>query len=190
MQTVHIADNTGISKLHLWQDYVNSLSTGKSYNIKNAMIKVCNGQYTLTIPKNGLNITNIEDLPLPTNLKPTKSLADAKVIGIRSLQSTTQCISCNKGEVHASEGNFSIGTCSHCGTTVLLSACQQMKLAELIVKAHTFRYNLSITGKHLTNLAQLPTEEITEVGLLNAPEFDCEYNENMVITTITRKKLD
>ena len=29
----------------------------------------------LTTPKNGLNITNIEDLPVPTNLKPTKSLA-------------------------------------------------------------------------------------------------------------------
>ena len=36
LQTVHIADNTGISKLHLWQDYVNSLNTGKPYKIKNS----------------------------------------------------------------------------------------------------------------------------------------------------------
>ena len=54
------------------------------------------------------------------------------------------------------EGNFSISTCFHRGATVLLSACEQMKLAELIVKAHTFSYNVSITGKHLT-LEQLPT---------------------------------
>ena len=72
---------------------------------------------------------------------------------------------------------FLIGTCFHCGATVLLSACEQMKLAELIVKANTFSYNLSITVKHLLTLEQLPTGEITKVLLLDVLEFHCEYNE-------------
>jgi len=186
LQTVHLADETGTGKLDLWQEYTSSVSAGKSY-IRNAMVKVYNGEYTLTTPKNGLVITHIEDLPVVTNPKPPKSLSDAVVIGVRSLQSTTQCIACNKGEVLASEGNSSIGTCSQCSSTVLLSACEQLKSAEVIIKAHTFRYNLSVMGKQLTVLAQIPTEDITEVGLLSAQKFDCDYNDKMVITNISRK---
>ena len=42
-----------------------------------------------------------------------------------------------------------------------------MKLAELIVKAQIVSYNVSIAGKHLTTLEQLPTGEIAKVLLLS-----------------------
>ena len=61
-------------------------------------------------------------------------------------------LSCKWAMPTETEGDFSIGTCFHCGATVLLSACEQIKLAELIVKAHTCSYNMSITGKHLITL--------------------------------------
>ena len=42
-------------------------------------------------------------------------------------------------------------------------------------------------GKQLTVLAQIPTKDIMEVGLLSAQKFDCDYNDKMVITNISRK---
>jgi len=44
-----------------------------------------------------------------------------------------------------------------------------------------------VTGKQLTVLAQVPTKDITEVKLLTAQKFDCEYNDKMVINNVTRK---
>jgi len=74
------------------------------------------------------------------------------------------------------------------GFAVLLSASEQInQLSSLSKTMQTFCYNLSVTGKRLTALVQVPTKDITEVELLTAQEFDCEYNDKMVITNATRK---
>ena len=44
----HITDKTGIGRLDLWQDYVSSVSAGKSYSIKNAIVK---GRVHINNPK-------------------------------------------------------------------------------------------------------------------------------------------
>jgi len=42
--------------------------------------------------------------------------------------------------------------------------------------------------KQLTVLAQIPTKDITEVGLLSAQKFDCDYcMTEMVIINISHK---
>ena len=50
-QTVSIADQSGTAELDLWQEHVGAVSNGKTYLIRNAMVKFYNEQFRLTTPK-------------------------------------------------------------------------------------------------------------------------------------------
>ena len=50
-----------------------------------------------------------------------------------------------------------------------------------------FQYELTALGKELVMVADVETiDRLTDVELLMAESFDCEYNENMTIVTLTR----
>ena len=148
------------------------------------MVKLFNDEYTLTTPKSGLTIEEIEDLSgVISAVSTLKLLTDAKVIAVRNLQSQHMCICCNKGHIVPMEDNPALGTCSTCPTTTLLSACELHTSAELVVISQVFRYELSAFGEQLANIAQLDKDEtLTEIKLLKADKFDCQYNKNTIVS--------
>ena len=50
-QTVSIADQSRTAELDLWQEHVGAVTIGKTYLVRNAMVKFYNEQFRLTTPK-------------------------------------------------------------------------------------------------------------------------------------------
>ena len=153
------------------------------------MVKLYNDEYRLTTPKSGLPIDEIQDLSGVTEVrkdKPKKILKGVTVIGVKALRYNVICVSCNKSGVIATENNPREGRCMKCLTTSLMTMCTKEVSADLIVKVSTFQYELTALGKELAIVADVEMiDGLTEVELLMAERFDCEYNENMTIVTVT-----
>ena len=58
-QNVVIADDTGYTKLTLWEEHVGYLHPNKSYHLKNMLLRVYNGERYLATAKHDSSITNI-----------------------------------------------------------------------------------------------------------------------------------
>ena len=65
-------------------------------------------------------------------------------------------------------------------STVLLTACDETKSADLVIKVQGVIYNLTIKDEELLTLAQVPNDQITEARWLASGKFDCEYNHNQI----------
>ena len=82
----------------------------------------------------------------------------------------------------------SLGTCNKCATTVLVSVCEKETSAELVIRSQTFRYYLAVMGEQLANIAEIVSDdEAMKLNLLTAATFDCDYNDDMIITSVFRK---
>ena len=62
VQQVIVADDTANVEVALWQEFVNSLSLGKSYQLDNLMVKTFNERISLFTPRQSVNIKQIDDL--------------------------------------------------------------------------------------------------------------------------------
>ena len=94
------------------------------------------------------------------------------------------CVACTKGEVILGSELSLAGTCTKCASTVLAAACDKATTADLVIKAQTFTFYLSASDSQLVTVAS--GEDITEIMLLTAAEFNCDYNADMVITNVSR----
>lgn len=110
-----VADNTATGELTLWQDFINAVSLGKSYEMVNLMVKTFNDKTTLFTPRLNVQIKEIEDLkdvvPLAESIKRTKRLLDAKIIAVSDFKSGLWCISCNAGYVNPLQTSEDYGRC-------------------------------------------------------------------------------
>ena len=96
VQQVLVADSTATAELALWQDFVDILSLGKSYELSNLAVKVFNERATLFTPKQNVDIKEIEDLndvvsPVQS-IKRTKNLQNVKVVAVSDFTSGHVCI--------------------------------------------------------------------------------------------------
>ena len=64
-----------------------------------------------------------EDIPGILPVKTKQSLCSAQVIGVCTLKAKILCVACSNGEIILSDRNPSLGTCTRCAITVLVSAC-------------------------------------------------------------------
>ena len=187
LQTVVIRDKTGEAKFDLWQKHIGTLTLGKTYVISNAMVKIYNEQHSLTTPKDDtLKVEEAEDIPSVIPIKTKRSLCNAQVIGVRTLKSKILCVACSNGDITLSGRNLSLGTCTKCAITVLVSACAKETSADLVIKSQTFCHHLTVKGDQLAAIAGTTEDTVTEEKLLTARTFDCEY-ENTTVTNVTRK---
>lgn len=190
VKTILIYNKTGETKLDLWKNHVGMLTIAKTYTISNAMVKVYHEEYSLTTPKDGtMTLEEADDIPdiLPLQSVTNKrSLHGARVVGVRTLTTKILCVSCTTGEIILSDRNPSLGTCTKCAITVLVSECVKETTADLLVVSQTFRHYLTVKGEQLTTLAAASEDDITEETLLMSATFDCEYH-NHTITSVTRK---
>jgi hypothetical protein len=191
VQQVVVADDTTTVELSLWQEFVNTVTLGKSYELSNLIVKMFNDRITLYTPRENAHITQIEDLKnvvsLVQSIKRTKSLPNSKVIAVSDFSSGFVCISCNTGYIEPINANKEFGRCTHCPTTVLLTTCNFRVSALLtVLSSEGFQIKLSASNSILASIAELPLSEVTDLSFLSAPPFTVVYNNNMTIVEVSR----
>lgn len=135
VQNIVIADITASIRISLWQEFVNTVTLGKSYKFTNVTVKAFDGMNTLFTPKQEATIELIEDLEGIQVQSPTsKSLKSARIVAVNSLVSKRSCVACNKGEILSEEDPL-IGRCSNCSALVLIDDCPNEMLANLTIKS-------------------------------------------------------
>ena len=146
VQQVLIGDSTAIAEVALWQEFVNTVSLGKSYELTNLAVKVFNERATLFTPKQNVSIKEIEDLgevvsPVQSIKRP-KILLNAKIIAVSDFTFVHVCISCNSGYIKPIQVNEEYGRCTDCPTTVLLKTCN-FKVSALVTLSSLQDFKLS-----------------------------------------------
>ena len=190
VQHVLVADDTTTVEVAPWQEFVNTVTLSKSYELSNLMVKTFNDRVTLFTPQQNVHVKEIDNLEnvvsLVQSIKRTKSLPNAKVIAVSNFSSGLMCISCNTGYIEPITENQEFGRCTHCPTTVLLKTCNLRVSALLTLFSGGFQIKLSASDSTLASIAELPLNEITDLSLLSAPPFTVVYNNNMTIAEISR----
>ena len=190
VQNVVVADHSGTTELALWQDFVGQMVLNKSYEVKNVKVKSFRETYSLFTPKENVEILEIEDLKEVVNFatpnKPTRMIANAKVIAVSDFASDLICISCNKGSITPIEESRAYGRCSQCPTTLLLESCKLQVSALLTIISNGFKIKLSAVDDKLAAIAGVPLNDINDMALLTAPVFTAVYNNSMVIIEVSR----
>ncbi len=173
-QDVVVADETAKSTVTLWENDVNSLKQGKSYQLNRLEVRMYMGKKHLSFPslsKDEISNIDVIDSYTSSSDEDEEQLQCVSVSGIRELQSFHQCIHCYKS-VKSSSSN--IGTCETCNTMQKLS--EPTLSARLVIHAEHQKLVLKASDVILKTIAQSQT--ITPQDLLFAPMFHCTYNNN------------
>ena len=162
VQTIQVGDSTGLAKLALWQNFVNSVQVNKSYKFTNLMVKVYNNQCSLFTPKQtDVTINQIADLPNVLSpmrsIKRTSEIEHATVKAVAQFNSFFRCISCRDGQV-LPIGDSTYGRCSDCSTAVKLDHCFRQTSALLTIHSSDNAHPLKLLAvdEQLTKIAGLP----------------------------------
>ena len=108
------------------------------------MVKVYHEEYSLTTPKDGsMTLEEAEDIPGIFPVTNKQSLHGARVAGVRTLKTKILCVACSNGEIIPLDRNPSLGTCTKCSITVLVSEFVTETTADLLIMSQTFRYYLA-----------------------------------------------
>ena len=189
VQNILLADQTATTRMALWETNIGSLAPGKTYHLQNVQVKHFGEQYTLTSPRHGMLVTEIKDFPgitcasLATHTDQT-TLHKATVIAVSGLSQHQSCIVCKKGHISPVSDQPSLGKCSDCPTTTLMSKCIVQTSAMLTIEANQRQYELAATGEQLAEIAGIAADEITDLALLVSEPFDLQL-EHMKIVKIT-----
>ena len=192
VQNILVSDNKTTAKVALWQDFVDSVTLGKSYKLINFAVKKHENISTLFTPKRDAEIEDVEDvtdaIEVASSQIHTRTLEDVKVIAVTELILKRTCVSCRKGHVTSIEDTPSLGRCSACPTTVVMDSCPTELSAIITVKSKTFTFKLFTSGEHLVAIANVTNlDEVTDMNLLLSSPFTAVYaTNNMSITTISR----
>ena len=181
-QDVVVADETAKSTVTLWENDVNSLQQGKSYQLNRLEVRMYMGKKHLSFPsslsKDEISNIDVIDSYTSSSDEDEEQLQCVSVSGIRELQSFHQCIHCYKS-VKSSSSN--IGTCETCNTMQKLS--EPTLSARLVIHAEHQKLVLKASDVILKTIAQSQT--ITPQDLLFAPMFHCTYNKFNSITSVS-----
>ena len=96
-----------------------------------------------------------------------------------------KCISCSQGHIEPI-AETAYGKCTQCPTIVLVDHCKTFVSALLTISLEKFQIKLLAADKQLSSIANLPTNEITELSLFSPANFTVTYNNNMEIVEVTR----
>lgn len=195
-QDFTIADGTGIAELVLWQEDINKLSVGESYELEQLMVRSFDGKPFLTPPKSDPRWTlkkcdNIEitDEPVIEECDDKNVIENAFVAGVVHVEMKVSCLSCKASFTSL---NVKVGKCTKCSMSQLLNRCYRSLSAKLVVSTDH--------GNSLTLYAYLPTiKTITQddginedsnsddvmMQLLAADNFNLTYT-NSVIQSVYR----
>ncbi len=115
-QEVTIADAYGNCILTLWEDHINCIKLEESYYITKLTVRFFNGDRTLSMPRTGFKLEQIEDIGNVnenTVDSSASTIQGAVVIGVKELQIFKSCLFC-KAKIQ--EVNDRTGECTKCNT--------------------------------------------------------------------------
>ena len=119
-QDVAIGDNSGTSKVTLWEEHVDSFLVECSYRFENFIVKECASQKYLSMPRVGAKINPIHDLgdvAEPARADATSmEICNVEIIGVPQLDSYKVCLKC---KAHVEPLTPPLGRCSKLGCSVM-----------------------------------------------------------------------
>ena len=118
-------------RLVVWEDLVNKVESGVSYNMKNVLVKSYQGvKYFSTASET--EFTVIDDLgDVRGELDDGNVTFIGEVVGVESFTEFIGCVTCN---AKVSELNDIVGQCSKCGMKQKLSRCKKSRAASVVLE--------------------------------------------------------
>ena len=178
-QDITLADHTGTARLVLWQQDVNKLKIGTSYQLENLLVKTYNGSKYFTVEKSGCSCHECDDIDIGevdqlAMLEEKREIIDAEVVGVSNLLFKYTCFTCKVGTTF-DVVNEKVGKCTKCDLIQRLDKCPHTLSAKLIVCAKDENHSL---------LAYLPTikaiikdndlDDDTDFNDLNLDDITCQ----------------
>lgn len=188
-QDITIADETGMTTLTLWDDNINKLQAGSSYQLSRLIVCTFRGKTSLKLPTTGATIKAIDHIEVNHTIEDVpdeileNNLPEARVVGIQLLENVMTCICCKKGLVEPTT-NQGIGKCQICSTVQLLESTNHKMTAKLYVSSGSTTKTLRAYENILVDISQ--SQEINHENLLGAPAFNVFFTDYNVITSISR----
>ena len=127
-----IADATGSCTVILWEDNVDLLVKGMSYELSGMVVRNYMGKKYLSIPKDDFDVNLIDDIGEVDEeiVEEEKEMKGAVVVGVKYFESYDACYSC-KGKVVATG---SVGECGQCGIMQKIEKCSTSTTAKIDVE--------------------------------------------------------
>lgn len=97
-QNVFVADQTGSIRVCLWDNHIDTLKQGHSYNLTNFTVREFRSKKYLNMPRSGAEIKAINDLgsvsEMPLEEEETITIQNVQVMGVPSLNMYKACMQC------------------------------------------------------------------------------------------------
>ena len=185
-QDITIADTTGTGKLVLWEDNIGNITEGESYKLSGMMVRTFQNKHYLSMPRDNATIDPLSDIgdveEDESDDEHYHELIAARVTAVPMLHTYRTCIACN-GKVLLEPSNHELGRCGKCQMMQRVDDCGTQLSAKLTVKARDTRITLQAFGSTITTIC----DPVSEMTLLTAPPFTVTYDDNNVVTNVTRK---
>ena len=95
-QDVFVADQTGSVRVCLWDNYINSLKQGESYNLTSFSVREFRSKKYLNMPRSGAEIAAINDLGSVSEAPPEEeqktTIENVQVVGVPTLDMYKACL--------------------------------------------------------------------------------------------------
>ena len=177
-----IADATGQIKLSLWEEHVEALKEGCSFEISGLMVKEYYGSKRLSTAKENCTIKEIDDIgPLSTDATQCdiRVIQNVRVFAVDKLEMYNSCVKC-RGKIDL-ENDDGIGECGKCGTMQLIEECNESITAQLRVKDNSGeKYCLRAFDDTILKIAEETKANLTKRSLLKADLFNMKYSEGVL----------
>lgn len=171
-----VADETNSVKLVLWEDTIDKIIVGKSYQIDNCKVRIFEDKKYINT--NELTkITEVEDIKDVNLASPEvqENLAIGKCIGV-DIKKNNSCIMCNKKLADLQLTQETI-TCPNCHLTMLSTMTKKKMVCQLVLEIEGKLYNYTTFNDAIqsflrnikcdTPATELDPKELT-MKLLNA----------------------
>ena len=140
-QDIIIKDSTGSAKFTVWEDNINKIQQGKSYNLADVVVWEYNEmKYLSTSLDNSHSIEEILDIgevlhndDPDENLVITEKLSNVRIVAVIYLDLLKKCLKCGS-KVIATSDDTDIGKCTKCLMLQCREACDTSISTRIMVK--------------------------------------------------------
>ncbi len=169
----------------VWEEDNDTLKLDQSYCMTKIVVRVYNGDFTLSFQQMGSKLNKIEDIGdiMEDSVDSTESSIEGVVIiTVKDLEKFKVCMFC-KRKVNESGD---IGICLKCYTVQKLSKCVYNEMAKIVVESPGMENARVVAYADVLNAILVEGEMLNEQNLLRVKPFDLTYNMYNVITSIAR----
>ena len=183
-QEVVTAGATSNCVLTLWEEDIDTLELDESYYMTKVLVRVYNGDFTLSFQamrSKVVKIEDIEDVMEETVDMMEPIIEGVTIIAVKELQKFKACMFC-KGKVDETD---EFGTCQKCQTVQKLNKCVYSEMAKIVVVSPSMEIVTLVAYADILK-CRVDGEVISEYNLLKVKPFDVTYNMYNVITSVTK----